>query len=184
MADPISIATIGAAAGAANKVMALLPSEQSQPFFGSQGQPDAERRCKAIVVFVKCVGRTGTERFRHHFNPTMSPLQVVALYAHERGRPVTQDSILDEHGFELSNQLRGEGLYNLSSGCRLNLTLAHRRNVVNEGVNSSFSAVTEATGAVSGAVSTATGTLASATRKLFGGGPDPPERNAGSSGMA
>lgn len=171
MADPVSIANIGSAASAAGKVLSLFPSDGATPKFGVSSDPSAERKCKQVQVFVKCVGRTSTTLYRHHHAPTTSPEQVLEQYAEDRGRAVTQEIIQDENGFELSQALRTGPLSNLSSGCRLNLSAIHRNNIVNEGMTTGASAVSATTGALTSAVETATGELSAATRRLFGRGP-------------
>ena len=150
--DPLSAAATTATQ--LQKVLKLLPGDQHDPKFGSKGNPEKEKKCPFIDVFMTSVGRTSstTERRRFRVSPDMTPLEAKEGFAKESswGEKHPED-IADENDFVLSNTMQEEPLYMMSCDCRLNLKFLYRNNALLDATSKGTSAVGGAVSAVGGA---------------------------------
>ena len=104
MSDPVSAGTIIGAANVASKAGSLLLKEDTAPRFGF-GQPEREKRCAALNVFLTTVGVATTTRHRLRLPPSHTALQAREALAAELGEAVEQDEIQDENSFTLSAEI-------------------------------------------------------------------------------
>ena len=81
--DPLSAAATTATR--LQKVLNLLPDDQHDPKFGSNGNPEKEKLYPFIDVFMKSVGRTSTttERRRFRLSPDTTPLEAKEMFVAE-----------------------------------------------------------------------------------------------------
>lgn len=96
------------------------------PVRHGHGRPDQEKAsCSQVHVFMRCVGKVSSlankQRLLLPADATVGATR--ALLEAELGRPVRQESFVDEDGYTFSQDMLKEPLWKFSSGCRLSLDL-------------------------------------------------------------
>ena len=136
MVEPLTLA--GTTATQVQKLLKLLPEESGKPKFGYAGNPEKEKLCPFIDVFMKSVGRTSAtnEYRRERMKPTDTPMDARDAFSKESSwGTVSQEDIADENDFVFSKSMLNEPLYSFSCNCKLNLKFTHRHSVITDGVS-------------------------------------------------
>ena len=97
-----------------SRASSLVTDKKHPPLYGSAGAADntrsalthpcaaadqaSEAKCTSLNVFMSCIGHTSEERQRAVFAPTATPKDAREVFGKERGKPVGQPLIQDEHG--------------------------------------------------------------------------------------
>lgn len=188
----MDLSTATAAANLSKSVLGMLPTGDKQPHFGPGHAAKEYKDCAAINVFCQIYGHTETEMWRLRMPIDATATDVKSALGMERNHKknangtsnndhsesdksgaegagaVLQEVIQDENGYTLSRDLTKAPLYNLSSGCNLNLGFVYRDSAVRQSlyqVSETTSGVaTGVAGAIKGVNDAVQGILGSSDR--------------------
>jgi hypothetical protein len=104
------------------KAVEGLEPQRHDTHFGF-GNPEDEKRCSGIRVFMRCVGRLRMEQQQ----VGMAPSDTIDDARNRFGRKMDQTCVRDERGFVIRPEDHQLPLSHFSSKCRLNLDFTYEQ---------------------------------------------------------